>query len=80
METPLLTWLLIIAVIAAIFVMDAVGFLRKNRNHTASRKHHHLKHSQHIIGMGSEKEMFYVPGDSMPVNVDDYDKKKCDGI
>jgi len=29
-------------------------------------------HHNHIFGMGSEREEFFVPGDPMPENDDDY--------
>lgn len=66
MDTPILTWTLIIAAVAVVFIIDAIY---KDKS---SRKQGH-RHSSPIVESGSEREMFFAPGDPRPGDLNDYD-------
>lgn len=60
MTTPILTWLLIVLILAALFVIHAVWVLsRHHRGAHYSAAHHRL------VEIGSENEELYIPGDKM---------------
>lgn len=65
MNTPLLTWLFIIGVVAIIFAIDAMSSYRK--------KHRHRAHAHHVIDSGSEREILFIPGDPLPRKTDKYE-------
>ena len=65
MNTPLLTWLFIIGIVAIIFAIDALTSYRKN--------HRAGTHAHHVIDSGSEREIFFIPGDPLPRKNDKYE-------
>lgn len=63
MNIPFLTWALIVALLTVVFAIRLVRFAI----HCAKRKHH-------FIEIGSEREVFFVPGDNIhPEDLDDYE-------
>lgn len=62
MTAPILSWLLIVGLLA-VFLLARSYFVNKNR-----RKHSTSRH--HLVEMGDEMEEFYLPGDE---NKDDKD-------
>ncbi|MCM1164339.1 MAG: hypothetical protein NC339_08850 [Muribaculaceae bacterium] len=65
MNTPLLTWVLILGIVIMVFAIDAIC--------SYSRNHKRNTHHQPLIGIESERELFYLPGDPNPHNQDLYD-------
>lgn len=66
MSTPFITWAVIVAVAAAAIVFNLV------RAVAGRLAHHHGRH--HFISLGSEREEFFIPGDVLkPDNNDYYD-------
>lgn len=53
---PFITWGAVVLLTVLIAVAHAVRYA----------------HHNHIFGMGSEREEFFVPGDPMPENDEDY--------
>lgn len=68
MNIPVLIWSCIIALVVLVFVADALMSYIRNRK----------KGSHHIIELCKEREMFFVPGD--PVNIDIYDYDDFDDL
>lgn len=62
MITPLQTWILIVAVLAAAIALRLTRYLL-HRHHS----------SGHTPAMLSEREMLYMPGDPLKSNTEDYD-------
>lgn len=61
MDTPFLVWSGIIAVVAILFIIDAVKAFRRT----------HAEGGRHLLDMSKEREIFYIPGDPSPRRVDD---------
>jgi len=59
MNTPLITWAAVVALISLVAVLR-IGLS--------------LKHRCHIFEIGSEREEIFIPGDPLPENDDDYDE------
>ncbi|MBO4942234.1 MAG: hypothetical protein J6C95_02250 [Muribaculaceae bacterium] len=59
MNTPLITWAAVVALISLIAVLR-IGIS--------------LKHRCHIFEIGNEREEIFIPGDPLPENDDDYDE------
>ncbi len=65
MDTPMLTW----AVIVGLFVV--ILLIRFGRGI------YRYAHAHHIIQLGSEREEFYLPGDRLNDNYEDDDEDEC---
>ncbi len=60
MNTPLITWAIIVGILAVAFIIRGIVYLASS----------HKRHGRfHFIEIGSEREEFFVPGDSK--NFDD---------
>ncbi len=57
MDTPLITWICIVAAVLILFIV------RLAQVRMASHHHHALRHQ--FIEIGSEREEFFVPGDPL---------------
>lgn len=73
MDTPLVTWICIVAAVLLVFAINAARALVM-----MSRKHalHHVLHTHNfhnILGVARESDILYLPGDPMPGKPDDYD-------
>ncbi len=68
MDTPFLTWGCIVALFAIIIVYRAVcsGIHHHSTGSTRAGRHH-------FVELGSEAEEFYVPGDPLPSERDDFE-------
>ncbi len=64
MNTPFLTWSIVVAVL---LVMLAANFIMNVRRHNRTRLHstRHRQHRQAVIGIGSESEELFLPGDPL---------------
>lgn len=58
MNTPLITWLAVITVMAIIGIAELIKYYRN------PHRHHTLQHHHPIITMGNERDEFFIPGDS----------------
>lgn len=57
MEHSVTIWCTVVGVLLLVFILKAL-------DRYYSRHHHHRDHKpRHIIEMGKESEIFYVPGD-----------------
>lgn len=68
MTTPMITWISVVACIAALVIIRTV----LSAFHSHHRRHAH-RPLHHLIEIGSEREEFFVPGDP-DVNDADYDE------
>lgn len=48
--------------IACILLLDLV--VMAVRRHVDARRRHGVRHERHMVEIGKERDMFYVPGDS----------------
>lgn len=64
MITPLQTWIVIVAVLAAAIALRMAHFLLN---------HHRASHRHDILSMSSERDIMYLPGDPLKANTEDYD-------
>lgn len=64
MATPILTWLLIVCILAAFFITHAVL--------VGIKRHHRVHAPHHVIEFGSESDEFFVPGDSIADDCDTF--------
>lgn len=72
MNTPFLTWILIIAFVALILIIDLI----ENHKKSSTKKHH-----QHLIEIASDREIFFLPGDPRPrKKLEDYDNEDIEGL
>lgn len=62
MDTPLFTWLAVVALFMAALVIRLVTAVRHNHDN-------HVRH-RHVVEFGSESEEFFAPGD--PLKSDDH--------
>lgn len=65
MESPMLLWYLLVGALLMAFFVHFVRSVRQD-HHAAHVRHHHL------IELGREREMFYIPGD-VPADREDDD-------
>ncbi len=66
MNTPLVTWLLIVSLIILLMLVNFVKSAHKN----TVRRHR-------FIEIGSEREELFIPGDPNPRTIDEYDYDDC---
>lgn len=62
MNTPLITWCLIVGLFVVVLVVRLC--------HAASPS---SKHKEKLLGFITEREEFYIPGDPNPKKIDEYD-------
>lgn len=60
MYQPMVTWAIIVCILILAFTLRAIEKVRKG-----SKPH------KHFIEMGTERELFYCPGDRKPGDEDD---------
>lgn len=57
MSQPMIVWCAIAGLLLLTFMFRAF------EQYFTKRHHHHTKMSSHVIEIGKDKEMFFVPGD-----------------
>ena len=65
MSQPMIVWCAIVGALLFAFLLRTAGKYYSERHHKAN--YHH----SHVIEIGKEREMFYVPGDAEDDNSDD---------
>lgn len=82
METPVLTWSLTVALLVVLLILRLSALLR--HRHRSARQSDAVSGSSgchsdrhHAIGVETEEQMLYVPGDPNPLTVDDNDTNIC---
>lgn len=56
MSHPEITWCVIVGILLLSFSLEALYHYREKRHHK------HLKH-RHVVEIGRDSEMFFIPGD-----------------
>lgn len=56
MNEQMIVWLSVMVLIAAVFIVRSIKWHHRRQNVHGHR-------ARHFIGLGTEREMFYVPGD-----------------
>ncbi|MDE6360735.1 MAG: hypothetical protein K2L39_05880 [Muribaculaceae bacterium] len=69
MDQPMIIWCVIMGILLLTFVFHAVEKLREQRRQSPLPHRHH-----HLIELGREREMFYIPGDRKDDEYDESDE------
>lgn len=71
MNTPLITWACIVGLILLLLSVRLFQSVHM-------RNAHHMRHHIQPISIGSEREVFFAPGDQSPLNPDEADYDQYD--
>lgn len=69
MDQPILIWCVIMGILLLTFVFHALEKLRDQR-----RRPHALHRHHHLVELGKEREMFFIPGDRKDEDCDEPDE------
>ncbi len=67
MENPMLLWYVVVGIVLMVVSLRFALTMRHPR-------HHHVRH--HLVELGRERDMFFIPGD-VPAGHDDEDDDDC---
>lgn len=72
MDQPTTIWCAIMGILFLTFSIHAIEKMRE-LHRQPNRVHHHIFNRHHLIELGKERDIFFIPGDVKDDENDDYE-------